>query len=64
MFELKVSVRPAILEVIVPPEEIVVVLFRSITLSVVSSAAPFQMIVPALVPAPSWMVAFVPKTLF
>ena len=63
VFEVKVSVRPTALAVSVAPEEVVVAPAKSMTLSVVSSAAPSQRSVPALVPAPSWIVAPVPRAL-
>jgi len=63
VFEVKVRVKPVAFAVIVPPDEVDVVLLKSMTLFVVSSAVPTHRIEPALVPAPSWIVAFVPKAL-
>ena len=63
VFEVNVSVRPDVLAVMEPPEEEVVLLLKSMTLSVVSSAAPSQRIVPMLVPEPSWIVLLVPRAL-
>lgn len=64
VFEVKVRAKPVPFAVIVPPDEVDVVLLKSMTLFVVSSAVPTQRIPPTLVPAPSWIVPFVPSALF
>lgn len=64
VFEVKVRVRPVAFAVIVPPDEVDVVLLKSRTLFVVSSAVPAQRMPPTLVVLPSWIVPLVPSALF
>lgn len=64
VFDVKVRVKPVPFAVIVPPDEVDVVLLKSMILFVVSSADPAQRIPPRLVVLPSWIVPFVPSALF